>query len=111
EPFQFVDSADVVVLEDQGDALRAEALNLEELQGGGRKLLQQQVAALARTMVHKLADDSGEPLTNAGDIGDLTGGVAEDVGDAFGVPFNSGGAVAVAADAKGIFSGDLHEIG
>ena len=39
EALQFVDGADAEVLEDQRDALRAEALDLEELERGGREFL------------------------------------------------------------------------
>ena len=61
----------LIVLEQQGDALRPEALDLEELERGRRELLQQQIAALAGAVVHDLCEHHGQPFADAGDIGDL----------------------------------------
>ena len=79
EPLQLVDGADAVVLEDEGDALGAEPLNLEEFERGGRKLLQQQVAPLAGAAFDDLGQHRGEPFADAGDVGDFAFGVAQNV--------------------------------
>ena len=111
EALELIHGADAVVFQDEGDALGAEPLNLEEFEGGGRKFLQQQIAALAGAMVDDFADDGGQSFADAGNVGDFAGRVAEDAGDAFGVALNGGGAVAVAANTKGILGGDLHQVG
>ena len=99
------------MLEQQRDALRPQPLDLEEFQRGRRELLQQQIAALAGTASHDFFQNDREAFADAGDVGDLALRVFEDVFDPFGMAFDSGCAVAVAADAERIFAGDLHQIG
>ena len=111
EPLELVHGADAEVFEDEGDALGAEPLNLEEFERGGWKLLQQQVAPLAGAAFDDLGEHDGEPFADAGDVGDFAFGVAQNVRDALGVAFDGGGAVAVAADAEAVFAGDLHQVG
>ena len=48
DALQIVDGADVVVLEQQRDALRAQALDLQQLERAGRILLEQLIALLER---------------------------------------------------------------
>ena len=110
DAFQVVDGADAVMLPQQGDGLRAEALNLEQLERGGRVLGDQQVAPLERSARGDLLEHGGEALPDAGDVGDLALRVFQDVLDALGVALDDGSAVAIAADAEGVLGGDLHEI-
>ena len=88
-----------------------EALDLEELERGGRELCEQHVAPLAGAALDDFREHGGEAFADAGNVGDLALGVAQDVGDALGIAFDGGGAVAVAADAEAVFAGDLHQIG
>ena len=99
------------MLENQRDAFRAETLDLQEFEGGGRKLLQQHIAAFAGAVIDDLGEHRREPFPDARDVGDLAGGIAQDIGDTFGVAFNRGGAVAVASNAERVFARDLHQIG
>ena len=76
-----------------------------------RELLQQQIAALAGTGRHDLFQHERQPLPMPGISVTLRSGIFEDVFDPLGMAFDSGGAVAIAADAERIFAGDLHQIG
>ena len=83
EPLQFVDGADVEVLEDERDALGAEALDLQELERGGREFLR--AAASRRSQEPRSAISAstcGQAFADAGNVGDLALGVAQDVDDA-----------------------------
>src|ERR1039457_4233588 len=111
EALQFVGGRDVEVLEDERDTLGAKALDLEEFQSGGREFCEQQVAALAGTAFGDFGEHHGEALADSRNVGDLALRVAQDIGDAFRVAFHGGSAVAIAANAKRIFGGDLHQIG
>ena len=63
EALQFVDGADVEVLEDQRDALGPEPLDLEELERGRRKFRQQHVAPLAGAALQRSPpDNAASPL-------------------------------------------------
>ena len=99
------------VFEDERDALGAEALDLEEFERAGREFRQQQVAALAGAAFGDLGQHLGQAFADAGNVGDLAVGVAQDIGDTLRVAFHGGGAVAIAANAEAIFGGDLHQIG
>ena len=111
QPFEFVDRADAIVFEKQGDAFWTETLDLEKFESARRELLQQGIAPLAGAARDEILQRQGQAFADSGDIGDLAGGVFEDVGDALGIAFDGGRTVAIAAYAEGIFTGDLHEIG
>ena len=51
------------------------------------------------------------PLPMPGMSVTLRAGSREDVGDALGVAFDGGGAVAIAANAEAVLARDLHEVG
>ena len=99
------------MLEQQRDTLRTQPLDLKEFERAGRKLLQQQIAALAGAAPHDLFQDERQAFADAGDAGDLALRVLENIFDPLGMAFDSGGTVAVTADAERIFAGDLHQIG
>ena len=99
------------MLKDQGDPLGAESLDLEELERAGRKLLQQLVAPLVGASLDDLGDHQREAFADAWHLGDLAGGVAEDVDDALGQALDGRRAVAVAADAEAVVPVDLHQVG
>src|ERR1019366_7112118 len=111
EALQFVDGRDAEVLEDERDALGAEALDLEELERRGREFCEQQVAALAGAAFFDFRQHVGEALADSRNVGDLALGVAQDIHDALRVAFHGGSAVAIAANAERIFASDLHQIG
>ena len=111
QALQLIDGADAVVLEDQGDALGAESLDLQEFQRGGRESSEQQIAPLAASARHDFPQREGQPLADAGNGGDRARGVVEDVHDALRISLDGGRAVAIAADAERVLGGDLHQIG
>ena len=88
-----------------------EALNLQELERGGRKLFQQQVAPLAGTALRNLCQHVRQALADSRNVGDLAFGIAQNVDDALRVAFHRGRAVAIAADAKPVLARDFHQIG
>ncbi len=98
------------MLQDERDAFGPEALNLQEFDRGGREFLQQQIAALAGAMIDDLVQHHRQPFADARDVGDFAGRVGEDIGDTLRIAFHRGGAVAIAADAKPILGGDLHQV-
>jgi hypothetical protein len=57
EALEFVDGADAEVFPDEGDALGAESLNLEEFEGAGREAGQQFIAFVERTAL-----ENGQPI-------------------------------------------------
>ena len=57
--------ADTEVLPDEGDALRPESLNLQQIQGARREFLEQLIAAVERTAPQDLLDGVRESLADA----------------------------------------------
>ena len=95
----------------QRDALGAEALDLEEFERGGRELLQQQVAPFAGAVVDDLRQHTARPLPMPGMSVTLRSESRRMSAMRSGIAFDSGGAIAIAANAKRVFGGDLHQIG
>ena len=89
-----------IVLENQGDAFRSQALDFQKLERGRRKFFKQQVAPLARAALHNFGQHLRQSFADARNVGDLALRVAQNIFDALGMPFDRGGAVAVAADAE-----------
>ena len=69
------------------------------------------VAALEAAALLDLLKHGGDAFADAGNIGDLALGIFEDRRDRFGMSFDHARGVAIAADAKGILAGDLHQVG
>ena len=110
DAFEVVDGLHAVVLVEKGDAFGTEALDFEQLQGGGRVFREHFIAAVKGAAGADFLDDKGETFADTGDAGDFAAGITEHVADAFGVAEDRGGAVTVAANAEAIFSGDFHEV-
>ncbi len=98
------------MLKNQRDALWPQALDLEKLERGGRKFLEQRIAALARAAFHDIRDDSREAFPDARNVRNLAVRIAQNIVNALGITFDSRRAVAIAADAEGILPGDLHQV-
>ena len=111
DALQLVDGGDLVVLVDQRDALRAQALDLQQLEQRGRKLRQQRVALFERAALGEFLEHARDAFADARNLGDLALGIAQDVVDALGIAFDGRSGVAIAADAKAVFAGDLHQVG
>ena len=77
----------------------------------GGNFCHQQVAALAGAAFGDFGQHLGQSFADAGNVGDLAFGVAQDIDDTLRVAFDGSGAVAIAANAEAIFGGDLHQIG
>src|SRR5207302_1044847 len=59
----------------------------------------------------QLLECEREPLSDAWNLRDRSRGIAHKIRDAFGISFDGGAAVAIAADAEAVLAGDLHEVG
>ena len=110
DALQLVDGGDFVVLVNQRDALRAEALDLEQLEQRGRELRQQRVALFKRAALGEFGEHAGDAFADAGNFGDLALGVGENIVDALGKAFDGGSGVAIGADAKAVFARNLHQV-
>ena len=112
EALQFVDGADVEVLEDQRDALGAEALDLEELERAGREFLPAAGRAARRSRVRRFRPaPAASPLPMPGMSVTLRSGSRRISAMRSGIAFHGGRAVAIAANAEAVLAGDLHQIG
>ncbi len=69
------------------------------------------IALVEGAVRFNLVEHRGKTFANAGNIGDFALGVGQDIGDALRMAFDRRRAVAVTADAKTVFAGDLHQIG
>jgi len=88
DALQFVDGGDLVVLVDQRDTLRAQALDLEKLQKRGRELRQQRIALFKRSALGKFRNHAGQAFAHARNLGDFALGVREDIVHALRVAFD-----------------------
>ena len=64
ETLQLIDGADAVVLEDERNAFGSQTLDLQEFKSGGRKFLQQHIAAVTGTRLNDLANNLGETFAD-----------------------------------------------
>ena len=62
-------------------------------------------------MLGDFAQNGCKALSDTGNVRELALGVGENVGNALGIAFDRGGAVAVTANAETILTRDLHQIG
>ena len=111
DPFQIVDGGHFVMLVKQRDALRSQALDAQQLEQGSRVLLEQMIALLKCSALADFLENRRDAFTNAGDIGDLAFGIAQDIVNAFRIAFYGGRGVAIAADAKAILGANFHQVG
>ena len=100
-----------IVLEEQRDALGAEALDLEELERVGGNCASSVSRFSKEPRFESSSQHAGQAFADAGNFGDFALGVREDLVDALGIAFDGRCAVAIAADAEAIFAGDLHQVG
>ncbi len=110
DAFQIVDAGNLIMLIQQRDALGTQALNFQQLQRRRRKTRQKLIARGERSARADVLQHGSNSLSDAGNFGRLALGIANDIGDFFGIRFNRGGGVAVAANAEAIFPGDLHQV-
>ena len=110
QSLQLVHRLQLKMLEQQRDTFRTQPLYLQKLQRRRRKLRQQLVAFVERPALADLLQHRGQTLADAGHIGHLARRVCKDVFYALGIPFDRRRAVAIAADAKAVLAGDLHQI-
>ena len=104
--------AHLEMFEQQRDALRAQALDLQKLERGGRKFQQQFIAPVAAAALFRSRPGRQRGLCRCPGTSVIFAlRIGEDIGDAFGIAFDGGGAVAIAADAEAVVAGDLHQIG
>jgi len=111
ELLQFVHRCDAEVLEQQCDALWSEPLNFQELERHGREFQQQLIAFVEAAALVDVLQDGGQAFSDARNVGDLPFRIRENSGDALGITFDRGSAVAITADAETVFARDLHQIG
>ena len=87
-----------------------EALDLEQLEQRGRELRQQRVALFERAALGELLEHAGDAFADARNFGDFALGVGKNVVDALGIAFDGRSGVAIGADAKAVFAGNLHQV-
>ena len=109
--FEIFEGGDAEGLDEDGDGFGSEAVDVEHFEGGGGVAFEEFVATVKGAAGFDFFDDAGDAFADAGDIGELTGGVGAEGGEAFAVAFDDSGGVAVAANAEAVFGGDLHQVG
>ena len=88
----------------------SESLNLQEFERAGREFRAADRGA-RRSRVRRFPTALGQPFADAGNVGNLACGIAQDFDNAFRIALDGRGPVAVTADAETVFGGDFHQIG
>src|SRR5690606_26159494 len=69
EAFQIIDGVNFEVLEQDGDALGSEPLNLQKLEGAGGIFLEKLIAFIEGSALKDLRDNCGDSFADSGDVG------------------------------------------
>ena len=101
---------DLKVQPDEVDGLRAEPLDLEQLQHRRAVFFEKLGMLLQVALVHDLAQVGGHAFADTGNFQQLFG-VLDQFGDLLRQGFNGFGGIAIGAYAKRILTGNLHQIG
>src|SRR5260370_31052999 len=99
------------MFEHERNSLGSKTLNLQEFERGGRIFQQQSLAPLTRSTLENFSQHKRQSFADSGNFGNFALGIFQDVGDAFGETLDSGGPIAVAANAEGVLTRDFHEVG
>ena len=110
DSFKVVEALDIVMFVKQCNAFWAESLNFQQLQSGSRIAGQHFIAAIERSTLADFGQDCRQAFPDTGDFSYGALGVADDVLNPFSVAGDNTGGIAIAADAKSIRAGHLHEI-
>ena len=78
---------------EQGDALGAEPLDLQQLERGSRIFREHLVATVEGAALADFDEHAGDSFADSGDFGDFAIRVAEYVGNPLGMAFDDGGAL------------------
>src|SRR5258707_13145938 len=108
--FESVNRRDAIGLPQRADALRAQALDLEQLERRGRIHSQHLIAPLEAAALFDFLERGGHALADSRNVGDLLVRVLENARDLLGISFDDARGVAVTADAEAILTRDLHQV-
>jgi hypothetical protein len=108
--FHAIDVADLIGAPDQGDRLRSQTLDLQQLQHRWVIFLEQFGLHAEAAFLEQLLQVDQHAFADAGDGQHLLG-FGDDVFDLLGKVFDGLGGVAVGADAEGILAVDFEQVG